>query len=220
MIENHSKNIKPEKNIDWANYIEKYRTPTILKERLLKPYFENTRLDEPILDVGCGTGYFSEIFTNRQMHTVGIDPNINLKENDYFHFIKEDFLQSTIDQRFKTILLINILSVLPKEARLNFLQKASNLKFQDGKIYFLTMNADLYKNDFQTDELSVKKLNNDLVNLEFKLVDGNHINFNDNIISDNEINQIIKQANLKIIEKVDFQSDKIKEPIYKLYILE
>lgn len=219
MIENNSKNTKFV-NIDWSNYIEKYKVPTVLKEQLLKPYFENKKFEEPVLDIGCGTGYFSEIFTNHKIHTVGIDPNINLKDNDYFHFRKEDFLQSKIDQKFKTVLLINVLSVLPKETRLQFLQKSSQIKSEDGKIYFLTMNADLYKNDFQTDELSVKKLNNDLVNLEFKLVDGNHISFNDNIVSGNEINQIIEQVGLRIVEKIDFQSDKIKEAIYKLFILE
>ncbi len=207
-----------DKAVDWGKYIESYRTPTILKELLIKPYFENEDFEGPVLDIGCGAGHLSDLLLKRNFEVIGVDPNILLRNSENFSFYKEKFENFQTDKKFNTLLLINVLSVLTPDLRSIFIERAAKLKTEKGKIYILTMNSDLYDNDFETESFSVKKLSSDIVQLSFKLVDGESITFNDNIITTNDIIQMCKNFKLNLIQEIDFLSENISKPIYKLLI--
>ena len=81
MMEDPTKN----EHMDWSETLRKYEIPTVYKEALLRPYFENVDLKEPILDAGCGTGYFSNILCKRGYKVTGIDLNGELQSNDRYY---------------------------------------------------------------------------------------------------------------------------------------
>ena len=109
--------------MDWSETLRKYEVPTVFKQKLLKPYFEGVDLKEPILDAGCGTGYFADILCKRGYKVSGIDLNSQLESNDNFDFQQADITTFKTDKKFETILLINILATAPPAERLKMLKK-------------------------------------------------------------------------------------------------
>ena len=119
MTENPNNN----ERMDWSETLRKYEAPTVFKQKLLKPYFEGVDLKEPILDAGCGTGYFADILCKRGYKVSGIDLNSQLESNDNFDFQQADITTFKTDKKFETILLINILATAPPAERLKMLKK-------------------------------------------------------------------------------------------------
>ena len=57
----------------WKNTLKHYAVPSVLKDKLLRPHFFNLKLREPVLDIGCGTGYFSELIVKQNIEIFAVD---------------------------------------------------------------------------------------------------------------------------------------------------
>lgn len=205
--------------IDWSKFLHKYETPTIFKDELLKPYFEKITLSEPILDVGCGKGYFSHLLCQRGYKVSGIDLNSQLQDNKKFDFKKADFIKLEMAGGFKTILLINILTTTSPSERLKILKKIKKIKTREGIAYVVNTNADLFGNELESETLSIHKASKDKFKLKIKLINGRYIEFNDYIITKREMEKMCQKAGLQIIKRYDLKSKYQNKPIYELYLL-
>lgn len=214
-------NEQPNNNerLDWSETLRQYEVPSVFKERLLRPYFEKADLKEPILDAGCGTGYFSKILNSRGLKVTGIDLNGQLESNDSFDFKQADITAFETDKKFETILLINILATAPPAERLKMLQKIKELKTEGGLAYVVNTNAELFGEDFEADNLSSRQLGDGKARVKVKLIDGQIIEFTDYLVGDEEIRKMCAATGLEIIEKKDFKPDELKKPIYNLYLV-
>lgn len=206
-------------NIDWSEYLAQYGEPTIFKESLLKPFFETEQIIEPILDAGCGTGYFSVLLCKRGFHVFGIDLHTTVPKIDLFTFLESDIISFKTEQKFKTILLINILTTASKQKQLEILKKTASLKAPDGKIYVINTNSDLFGNNFDHQLLSIEKIYDGYVKVRTKLVNGQDIEFNDFTVTSEEMHQMCFEAKLNIKSEKQFSYPGIEKPIYNLYIL-
>jgi SAM-dependent methyltransferase len=206
--------------ISWDKHLPKYKIPTVLKETLLKPFFERLSLEEPIIDLGCGTGYFSEIITKTGKSVLGIDKNSDLLDLNGFTFQKKDILDFQSKTPFKTVLLINILSVESTSGRDSLIKKVHDLLEIGGKAYILTTSSKLFTSPTNSDLISFKKLTDDKVYLKVKLTSGDYLEFEDFIVQEDETRQQIKGSDLKIIKEQEFQHPDMDRPTYILYIAE
>jgi 2-polyprenyl-3-methyl-5-hydroxy-6-metoxy-1,4-benzoquinol methylase len=207
------------KIISWDKYLQKYKVPTVLKEDLLRPYFENLPLEEPILDLGCGSGYFSEIIALAGKKILGIDKNSDLVSLNGFTFKKMDILDFQSKTNFKTILLINILSVVPTSDRNKIIKKIYELLDKDGVAHILTTSQKLFASPINSDLIYFERLSEDKVHLKVKLIDGDYIEFDDYIVSENETREQINANNLEIIKEKEFKHPNMDKPVYILYIV-
>lgn len=205
--------------MNWSETLQKYEVPSVFKEELLKPYFEKADLKEPILDAGCGTGYFSKILCDRGYKVSGVDLNGELKSNDKFDFQQADITTFKTDKKFETILLINILATAPPAERLKMLQKIKELKTESGAAYVVNTNAKLFGSDFDSENLSSHRIGDDKTRVRVKLVNGEFIEFTDYLVGDQEIREMCEAAGLEIIEKKDFKPEELEKPIYEMYLL-
>ncbi len=205
--------------IDWSDIINKYKVPTVLKDGLLRPYFETVVLKEPILDAGCGTGYFSGLLLKRGYRVSGVDLNSQLENGGGFDFHQADLASFETDKKFETILLINILTTVPPADRLKILKKIKEIKMADGIAYIVNVSGDLVGSDFDSEVLSSHKVGEDKVRLRIKLVNGEHIEFDDYVVSQREMVEICETAGLQIIERKDLKIDDLVKPIYEMYLL-
>lgn len=205
--------------MDWSETLRQYEVPTVFKEGLLRPYFETANLKEPILDAGCGTGYFAKILNNRGLKVTGIDLNSQLESNGQFDFKQADITAFETDKKFETILLINILATAPPADRLKMLQKIRELKTENGLAYIVNTDAELFGEDFETDALSGHPTGEGKTKVKVKLIDGKSIEFTDYLVGDEEIRKMCEEAGLKIIEKQDFKPEELEKPIYNLYLV-
>ncbi len=213
---------KPNNNerINWSETLRKYAVPTVFKERLLRPYFEGVDLKEPILDAGCGTGYFADILCNRGYKVSGIDLNGQLENNDKFDFKQVDIIKFETDKKFETILLINILATASPDDRLKIFFKIKELKTEDGIAYVINTCAKLFGSDFDSESLSGHKTSEGRVKVRVELINGEFIEFEDYLVTEEEIKEMCAAVGLRIIEKKDFKPEELEKPIYELYLLE
>ncbi|MFA6476119.1 MAG: class I SAM-dependent methyltransferase [Candidatus Paceibacterota bacterium] len=213
------KETKNNERIDWSKILSKYEVPTVLKDVLLKPYFETVELKEPILDAGCGTGYFSGLLLKRGYCVSGVDLNSHLENEEGFDFCQADLTSFETDKKFETILLINILTTVPLADRLKILKKIKEIKMADGVAYVVNVSGELVSSDFESETLSSHKIGKDKVRLRIKLVSGEHIEFDDYVVTQQEMVEICKTAGLQIIEKKDLKLDDLAKPVYEMYLL-
>jgi 2-polyprenyl-3-methyl-5-hydroxy-6-metoxy-1,4-benzoquinol methylase len=209
---------KSTKTIAWGEHLPKYKIPTVLKETLLKPYFENITFKEPVVDLGCGTGYFSEIVTSAGKKVLGIDKNGDLPNTDRFTFEKGDILEFKPKTKFNTVLLINILSTESKNERDLIIKKVYNLLLPGGTAYILNTSSRLFTSPTDSDLISFKKIAEDKVHLDVKLINRELIDFDDFIIQEEETRMMIANNNLSIIEEKEFQHPEMDRPVYILYV--
>lgn len=214
-----SKPINDNERIDWSETLHKYEIPTVFKDELLRPYFENVDIEEPILDAGCGKGYFSRILCGRGYKVSGIDLNSQLENSEKFDFEKADFTSFKTDRKFNTVLLINILTTASPSDRQKMLKKIKEIKTEEGVAYVVNTNADLFGSELNSEALSIIKLKDDKFKLKIKLVNGEYIEFDDYIISHEEMEKMCQEAGLKILEKKDMKSQEFDKPVYEIYLL-
>ena len=210
---------KKSETIAWGEHLPKYKVPTVLKETLLKPYFKSLIFEEPIIDLGCGTGYFSEIATKAGQKVLGIDKNGDLPNGANFTFQKQDILEFQSRNLFNTILLINILSVESTAGREAVIKKISEIIAENGLAYILTTSSKLFTLPTNSDLISFNKVTEDKAHLKVKLVDGAYIEFDDYIVSEEETRKQIAESGLEIIEEKEFQHPDMNRPVYILYIV-
>jgi 2-polyprenyl-3-methyl-5-hydroxy-6-metoxy-1,4-benzoquinol methylase len=207
------------KTISWGEHLPKYKVPTILKETLLKPFFKSLSLKEPIVDLGCGTGYFSEIITETGKKVLGIDKNGDVASSDNFSFQRQDILDFQSQTLFKTILLINILSVESPTGRKAIIKKVHELLDEQGLAYILTTSSKLFDSPTNSDLISFDKLSVNKVHLKAKLTNGDYIDFDDFIVPEEETRLQISETGLEIIKEKELQHPYMDRPVYILYIV-
>ncbi len=203
---------------NWKNHIKKYFAPTIFKESLLKPYFEKLNLKGNVLDIGCGTGYFSEILSSKNVKVTGIDQNkVNIKSE--VKYLQGDGKSLPFEKNsFQNILIINVLSCIDSELeRIKVLSEAKRIKTKEGKIYVINGSEELFENDNEI--VNSKKISESKGILKLKKIDGNYIEFEDYIISSNNMKKYVEKSNLEIIEIKDFIYDSLNLKVYTLYVL-
>ncbi len=205
--------------MNWSETLRKYAVPTVFKDGLLRPYFEGVDLKEPILDAGCGTGYFADILCNRGYKVFGIDLNGQLESNEQFDFKQADIISFETDKKFETILLINILATASPADRLKIFKKIKELKTEEGIAYVVNTCAKLFGSDFDSESLSGHKTTEGRVKVRVKLVNGEFIEFEDYLVAEEEIKEMCETAGLRIIEKKDFKPEELEKPIYEMYLL-
>ncbi len=208
-----------DQRIDWSEILNKYETPTVFKEELLRPFFEQANLTEPILDVGCGKGYFSRLLCERGYKVSGIDLNSQLQSDDKFDFQKADFTSFETNRKFKTVLLVNILTTASLADRLKILKKIKEIKTDEGLAYVVNTNADLFGSELDSETLSVRKVEENKFSLKIKLVNGEYIEFDDYVITQEEMERMCQEAGLQIIERKDLKSKEHDKSIYEVYLL-
>lgn len=204
---------------NWKEHINHYETPTIFKDTLLKPYFNNLQIKEPLLDVGCGTGYFSELLASKGIKVIGIDQNpVKIKNSLAKYQIGEASSLPFEDSSFGFVLLINVLSAIDdEEERISALNEAKRVKTKEGKIFVINANENLF-NNIQSVEVTSKRINNNYGHLKLKKIDGSYIEFDDYIISKEQMTKYATLTNLKLIEKKDFIYKPLNLNVYSLYI--
>jgi len=208
-----------EQRIDWSEILHKYETPTVFKDELLRPYFEQVNLTEPILDVGCGKGYFSRLLCERGYKVSGIDLNSQLQNDEKFDFQKADFTSFETTRKFETVLLVNILTTASPSDRLKILKKIKEVKAEQGIAYVVNTNADLFGSELYSETLSIRKVEENKFKLKIKLVNGEYIEFDDYVITQEEMEKMCQEAGLQIIEKKNLKSKEQDKPIYEVYSL-
>ncbi len=205
----------------WKNIIKEYEVPTVLKERLLKPYFLNVKLASPVLDIGCGTGYFTEILSQRGLEMTGFDQNaVNIQS-------KVKYLQGDAsnlpfkDKSFSSVLLINVLSCVDDpEARMSLLKEAKRVKKENEKIYVINTSEKLFSKPTNSDLLKFVSLGPKKIKITVKKTDNKMIEFEDYIITQKDMEEYTLEIGLKLVETKEFIDLEMKTPIYTLYVLE
>ncbi|MFA6018243.1 MAG: class I SAM-dependent methyltransferase [Patescibacteria group bacterium] len=218
-LDDENKDQSHERQIDWSGILDQYEVPTVFKDELLRPYFEQGDFVEPILDVGCGRGYFSNLLLKRGYRVFGIDLNSDLQSSENFDFQKRDFITFETDQKFNTILLVNVLTTAPPADRLKILKKIKEIKSESGVAYVVNTNADLFGNELDSETLTIRKGERDTYRLKVKLVNGECIEFDDYVIVPEEMEEMCKEVGLEIVERKDLKSQHQDKPIYQVYVL-
>jgi 2-polyprenyl-3-methyl-5-hydroxy-6-metoxy-1,4-benzoquinol methylase len=208
-----------DQRIDWSKILHKYETPTVFKDELLRPYFERESFREPILDVGCGKGYFSRILCGRGYRVSGIDLNSQLESSERFDFQKVDFTSFETNRKFETVLLINILTTVSPVDRLKMLKKIKEIKTEEGVAYVVNTNAALFGSELNTETLYINKIAENKFRLNIKLINGEYIEFDDYVISQEEMEKMCQEAGLQVIDRKDLKSKEHDKPIYEVYLL-
>ncbi|MEI7498603.1 MAG: methyltransferase domain-containing protein [Candidatus Falkowbacteria bacterium] len=218
-LQENNKTETNEQRIDWSEILHKYETPTVFKDELLRPYFEQVSLEEPIIDVGCGKGYFSHLLCERGYKVSGIDLNSQLQSDEKFDFQKVDFTAIETNRKFNTVLLVNILTTASFSDRLKILKKIKEIKTEEGIAYVVNTNANLFGSELDSESLSIRKVGENKYNLKIKLVDEQYIEFDDYVITQEEMERMCQEAGLQIIERKDLKSKEQDKPIYEVYLL-
>ena len=206
----------------WKSLLRDYHYPTILKDKLIRPYFSRKDLSDPILDVGCGTGYFSELFALKKKEVIGIDIHKNIPEKiDFKYYTMNGAKLDFPDNHFGSVLIINVLSCIDDDKeRIKILSEAKRVKKSKAKIYLLSMAENLIEKPINDELLTTKKLDENHILLSFKKIDNKRIDIKDIVISDEELKKYLKIAGLRIVKEVSFVYKKINREIYHMWILE
>lgn len=208
---------------DWQKHLKSYQVPTVLKETCLAPLiFSLVEKPERLLDIGCGTGYFTEKFANTGIEVTGVDScgdYFPTKSNNVTYLVMNATELEISTPGFNAILIINVLSCIgTNEERTTVLKKAASVKKKGGKIYVVHGSEEVYDTSVDHDLLKTKKIGE---NIEWnaKQVNGKRIVFTDNIIRNAGMKEITKNAGLSIVDELKVKCPGIEPAIYDLYII-
>lgn len=206
----------------WKGKVEDYKTPTIIKQKLLHPYIENILLNEGnLLDAGCGPGYFSRIFSNKGYKVIGIDQNP--KPNDLkVEYYEADLEHISLDTNsIDNVLLINVLSCISKEEkRLKILEEIFRISKNKTKIIIVNCDENIINESFSNDIIKTNKINDGQFYLQLKKVNGNFITIKDNLIKEKEFLEQGEKVGLKRKQHTSIYSEEAKRYVFSVSIFE
>jgi len=204
----------------WKKILKNYSEPTVLKDKLLKPYFSKVKLAEPILDIGYGTGYFSELISRKSNNIFAVDLFDNTPESSKVQYYNMDAASLNFpDKTFGDILMINVLSCVDTaKKRIKILSEANRVKKDTAKIYLVLMSESLHKTPIDDRLLKTESINSRKFKLTFTKKNNQKISFDDYLITKNELEKYLKKTNLKLIKEHPFMHN--GREIYKLFIIE
>ncbi|MCA9487875.1 MAG: methyltransferase domain-containing protein [Nanoarchaeota archaeon] len=203
----------------WSNLLDSYEIPTFAKKLILEPLIINQTYLEPILDAGCGTGYFSNLLFQKGFQVISIDKNLDLKKIKSHNKFKVNIEDFNFNNKIGDILLINVLSCVEPERRIKILKNLKKIKSSASRIFVVNTSEELGSNNFQSKFIQSKKISSNVVFLENKKIDNSHIDFEDYLIGDEEFRKVCKHIGLKIIKYEKLHFPKEKSTIFDFYIL-
>jgi 2-polyprenyl-3-methyl-5-hydroxy-6-metoxy-1,4-benzoquinol methylase len=206
----------------WSELLKSFAIPTYVKKFISEPFLSKQEYLEPVLDAGCGTGYFSNLLYNDGHLIVSVDKNLTNKHIGSCRSFKSDLASfKPKNTLIGDVLLINVLSCIDSPTkRAQILQNLKMIKNPKGKVYVINMSEDIICDNFKSSVMRVSKISDQKAELAFKKIDGTEISFSDNMICENEFEKQCKDAGLKIITKEYLKYKKEKFNIYTLYILQ
>lgn len=207
----------------WKEHIKNYEVPTVFKEELLKPYFSDLTLPGPLLDIGSGTGYFAEMFAAKGLAVTGIDQSPAVKRAGRLaKYVKGEGSQLPFKSGdFNSVLIINVLSAIDDEAeRVKVLAEAKRVKSREASIYVVNSSEKMFAKQTTSDVLRFNRISDSRAHLRLKKVDGSYIEFDDHILSGQDMANYAKRAGLKIRETKDFVYQPEELEVYSLFVLE
>ncbi len=217
-----NKNMPKSTEQEWADSLLDFSVPTCVKKYISEPFLSKQDYLEPVLDAGCGTGYFSNLLYNDGHLIVSVDKNLINKHIGSCRSFKSDLATFKLKKTLiGDVLLINVLSCVDSATkRYKILKNLKQIKSSKGKIFVFNMSEDIMSDSFKSSVMKVRKISDTKATLTFKKIDGNEISFVDNIIYEKEFEIQCKDIGLKIIKRKDFKYKKEKFNIYSLYVLQ
>ncbi len=108
-----------------------------------------------ILDLGCGSGFFSDYLQKKGFDVTGVDidpENIKSakKRNSKVRFILSDVTRLNLKKKYDTVLLFGVLEYLVNVNLTKFLSDIKNLLNKDGKILIQVPNANSLQRRIKT----------------------------------------------------------------------
>lgn len=203
----------------WDQGIINYSSPTIIKQEAMIPFLLSEKFapsynNKNILDIGCGPGHIAQIITNnfKPASYLGVDFSDlfisfarEITNPKLAQFVKANVLEFESEEKFDTILAINIIPTFSSESELDiFLDKCRSLLKDSGTFVLMTTNSDAIlkcqANDFfQAQLIDIEQVPIKCI-LRVKTIDGTSIEFSDNCWG----RDLIKSK----LEKLDFNLNK------------
>lgn len=119
---------------------------------------------------------------------------------------------------YSEILLINLLSTMTEESRIEVLSEVKRIKKPKTKIYCVSMSESSVRAEIKNDLISIEKINNEKVHLKFKLVNDKYIDFDDFIVTESSLIKQFEELNFKVVDKKYFSLESGQQ-IYTLFII-
>jgi SAM-dependent methyltransferase len=169
----------------------KFKSTTPLPEYIIQNIGKNAK----ILDVGCGDGRVINYLRKQGFVNVsGIDP---LHENKPLRITKTDFEEFKTNEKYDVIIFMGLMSILKKEKRRAFIQKAIGLLEEHGILFFedfgLTFNM-----------RNLKRYLSNFNYLEFGTFNMQGLEIHH--FSKPELKQLFNGLNLLVFEKMSFKT--------------
>ena len=155
------------------------------------------------------------------LEVISIDKNIKEEELHSQEKFKVDIeLFVPENKRIGDILLINVLSCVDANKRIEILKNLKKIKSPSSRIFVINTSDSIGDEDFESKYISVKRKSEKIVNLTNKKIDGTEIVFDDYLIGKDEFLRYCEESGLRISdEKELYFPDENKAPIFNFYTL-
>lgn len=204
----------------WKNLLKEYEVPSYAKKYIVEPLLLKQHYAEPILDAGCGTGYFSNLLSARGYKVIAIDKNLDESQLYSWKKIKTNIESfNPKGKKIGDILLINVLSCLEPEKRLAVLRNLKKIKLRGSKIFVINASAKMENTKFKSGIIKINNRSKGLVNMSVKRCDDTFLTFNDYMITDYEFKGYCTSTDLEVLAQQELFFKQEKFPIFDFYIL-
>jgi SAM-dependent methyltransferase len=204
----------------WNTLLKSYGVPTFAKKDILEPLFIKQIYLEPVLDAGCGTGFFSNLLAERGLDVISIDKNLDETKLKVKRVVKVDIEKFDFKgKEIGDILLINVLSCVESKKRIAILKNLKRIKSPASRIFVINTSEKIGRADFKSEYIQVKKVASGVVHLINKKIDNTFIEFDDYLIGSDEFLQYCDEVGLTILSKDELCFPTEKNAIFDFFVL-